>query len=336
MNLLQALYDPGSPFPEDEEFYQLALKDIEFFAVSSQVYDLLKQRGQLSHTPEFFQVRLKQKVEEALYPNILIKNQTDKILHTFEDAGIPAIPLKGTWFAEKYFGQIGARWTSDIDLLIQTTDLEQAIAGVKSLGYTMEEERIPAHFHWSFSKELPGSPIPLTVELHWDILKGNTSNFQIEEFWKEAKPLQHYRYIKELSDYHTFYMICLHGWRHNLNSLKYFIDIIQMIHVLHDKIDYTVLFRDAAAHKTLKRMIRTLSIVYNQFPHLEKIRRLPLQRKRLWWEYQAIRNADYRTVRTYVDFVDYQFFGFDTIKHSLASICECLQAAWHRQKEPMS
>ncbi len=73
------------------------------------------------------------------------------------------------------------RPTSDIDLLVREQDLEKAEQAVKNIGYIIEETRIPFHFHSSFSKLIPGSNIPLTVELHWNIVKENTANFQIEE-----------------------------------------------------------------------------------------------------------------------------------------------------------
>jgi hypothetical protein len=321
ISLIQALYDPRIPIPHDWDNYEKVLEDIEFFAISPQIYYLLKQQDQLAQTPSFFQARLKQNYDETLLLNIFIKHQTEQIFRGFEEKAIPAIPLKGVSFAEIYYGHIGARGTSDIDLLIKKADVEKAIECVKALGFTKEQERSPSNFHWGFSKPLPHSPIPLTVELHWDVLNENTSDLRIAEFWNQAMPLQSYRYIKELSDFHTFYMICLHGWRHKMNALKYFIDIIQMVHVLQDQLQYTELFKAAATHRTLKRITRTLSIVYHHFPHLEWVIELPFpNRAYLWWDYNAIRNLDRRTIKQYVNLIYYEFFDFDTVKHSFAAL----------------
>ncbi|WP_257987918.1 nucleotidyltransferase family protein [Bacillus sp. V33-4] len=162
MNLIKALYDPQVPLPKD--FYEQLLEELEYFSVSSQIYVLLKQQGKLEQTPQFFQERLKEKYIKVLYQNIFIKNQTEQILTHFETQGIDVIPLKGTVFAEKYFGHIGARPTSDIDVLIKAAEVEKAIECVKSLGFDAEKERIPGHFHCSYSKEIPRSRIPLSVE----------------------------------------------------------------------------------------------------------------------------------------------------------------------------
>jgi len=325
MDLIRVLYDPLAPLPTDKRYYEELVEDVEFFGVSSQVYFLLRQKGMLDLTPVFFQERLKHSYMEALYLNTFIGKQTEQLFNLFESREINVIPLKGTVFASKYFGHIGARPTTDIDLLIQISDIEKSIDCVKLLGYTIEEENIPGHFHYSFSKKLPGSEIPLTVELHWDLVKRSTASFNINEFWHQATTISPFRHVKELSDYHMFYMICLHGWRHNLSSIKYFIDIIQMIIVLKEKLDYWVLLEDAASHKTLKRIIRTLSIVYEQFPQLGNIKPFPNQRLSLWWEYKAIRKIERNTFKNYIDFIDYQFLSYDSTKHCLLEVWSWLK-----------
>src|SRR5207249_983418 len=152
------------------------------------------------------------------------------------------------------------------------------------------------------------SDLPLVVELHWSLVKENTSRFDINDFWDQAKPVAHFSHIKELSENHIFYMICLHGWRHNLDSLKYFIDIIQVIHKYRLVLDYQEIFTLAADHQTLKRMMRTLSIVYQQFPHLNNVLRFPVKKKKNLWEYRPVKG-----LKQYVDFLDYQFCSFESI-----------------------
>lgn len=313
-DFVSAMYESQVPQPLDDYFFHKVLKDIEHDGIQSQVYFLLNQQGMLTQTPTFFQAYLKEYYDKGLFQNLFIKNQTDILLRRFEEQEIDVIPLKGVYFAEKYFGHIGARATSDIDLLVRFQDLHQAIDSVKALGFSVEEEPIPGHFHCSYSKRLPHSPMPLVVELHWSLVKEETSKFDINEIWSESKTVGQYSYIRELSHFHCFYMICLHGWRHNLDSLKYFIDIIQMIHQYSDELDYQNLFKVAETHQTLKRLTRTLSIVYEQFPHLNNIARLPFKRKTLW------RYNNVKCLKQYLDFIDYQFFSYDSVKHSMIEI----------------
>lgn len=315
IQLVNALYDPQSAMPIDKIFYDNAILDIELDGISSQVYFLLKQQGRLDQTPSFFQARLKETYERGLYQNLFIKNQTDLILKEFEDEKLDVIALKGVYFAEKYFGHIGARTTSDIDLLIRLEDLKKAIDTVKSLGFLMEAEVIPGYFHCSLSKKLPYSKIPLVVELHWSLIKEHTSRFAAEDIWNNSTSVGQFSHIKELSSQHTFYMILLHGWRHNLNSLKYFLDIIQVINKMNDEIDYRILLKLAKSHQTLKRITRTLSIVYQQFPHLDNVKRFPNKRAAISWEFRSSKG-----LKQLIKFIDYKFFSFDMGKHSLIEL----------------
>ncbi|WP_084375016.1 nucleotidyltransferase family protein [Neobacillus soli] len=315
IELVKALYDPQSAMPIDKMFYDDALMDIELDGISSQVYFLLKQQGRLDQTPSFFQARLKETYEKGLYQNLFIKNQTDLILKEFEDEKLDVIALKGVYFAEKYFGHIGARTTSDIDLLIRVEDLEKAIDSVKSLGFLMESGVIPGYFHCSLSKKLPHSPIPLVVELHWSLINERTARFNVEDIWKQSTPVGECLHIKELSLHHTLYMILLHGWRHNLDSLKYFLDIIQVINKLDEEDNYETLLKLAKSHQTFKRIKRTLSITYQNFPQLNDVKKLPNDISTFSWEYRTSKD-----LKQFIAFLDFQFFSFDRANHSFIRV----------------
>lgn len=296
------------------------LSDDDFISVAPQAYQLLIDQGRLESTPLFFQEHLKAEFKKAFYQNLFIKNETEQILKKFDEASMEVIPLKGPFFAEKFFGHIGARSTSDIDLLIKRSSLEQAEEIIKSLGFSIEEEVIEGHFHCSFSKMLPGSQIPLTVELHWHFLIENTASFDVEEIWDSAVRLGTYQYIKELSDYHTFYMICLHSWRHNLDSLRHFMDIIQLAYTLRGKIDFERLSIDIEFHRTAKRMIRTLSLVQQQFSDLPFIQDCLAVRSKNYLRKMAFKNRHKKGLWKYIDFIDYQLFSYDTLGHRLSQI----------------
>lgn len=316
--LLKAIYYQTSTLPKDLSFYQQAIEEIEHFSVSSQMYYLLKQNNLIQQTPSFFQERLHEKFNRALYQNLFIKNQMVKILEQYEKLGIRVIPLKGVLLSEESFGHLGARGTSDIDLLIRMRDLHTAIECVQSLGFNQVEEPIPFHFHLSFSKVLPHSPYPLTVELHWDLLKENTSNLDIQEFWEQSLPYKQYSRVNQLSSYHTLYMLCLHGWRHHLNSIKYFIDILQVTRSLGDQLDYPRLMKDAARHKTLRRVTHTMQIVRQLFPHIQTDYP-PLASGRRYWDYNAIRYPHKRSYRQYYQSIQFDFLDYDTLPHAISA-----------------
>ena len=284
--LVSALYINEIELPSDEVYYEQLLRNQEVVSITPQVYQLLKDQGKLDQVPDFFHQSLKEQYFQTMQLNLFVKHETTQLLNAFEERGTEVIPLKGVGFAEAYFGSLGARKTSDIDLLVKECDIEAAVELVKQLGFIVEEENIPGHFHCSYSKKLPGSDIPLVVELHWDLLKESTARFNIEDFWQAAKPSGQYSVVKELANLHVFYMIILHGWRHNLDSLKYHLDIIQLIQFFKDDLDFDLLITMAEKHQTKKRIIRTLSSVYQEFPFLDDIKPFPYKSAKQYLEFR--------------------------------------------------
>jgi hypothetical protein len=318
-NLVAALYMNDSKLPKDEDYYKQVLTDREIDSIAPQVYHLLTVQGKLKQVPDFFSQYLKEQYFQTMQINLFVKHEATQLLNAFEEKGMEVIPLKGVGFAESYFGSLGARRTSDIDLLMKVQDIDAATKLVNQLGFTVEEEKIPDHFHCSYSKMLPGSDIPLVVELHWDLLKESTAQFNIEEFWQAAKPLGQYSPVKELSSLHVFYMIVLHGWRHNLDSLKYYLDIIQLIYFLRDDLDFDLLIKMTETHKTRKRIIRTLSSVYQEFPFLDGIKPFLYKSSRKYLEFNSKKEGS-SFYKKYTDYVDYQYFSYDTPSHTIKEI----------------
>lgn len=311
ITFIQSLYNQTKLLDKESDYKSL-IEDIKHFSIEPQVYHLLKQHDRLNETPAFFTDYLKKATDQILLQNLFIKVQMEKILKLFETQKIDTIPLKGVYFAEKYFGHIAARSTSDIDLLIHQKDRQTVDGILRNRGFIYEDEGPKDHFHCSYRLDLPGSSIPLRVEIHLNLLKENTSDLDIIEFWNDAVPIMAYQHIKELSHQHAFYMIVLHAWRHNLDSLRHFIDVIQTVYVLANKICFESLFIQAKKDKTLKRVQRTLRIVYRVFGEIKYPEQLSVPKNYgKWWEYKKIRDREYRSLRVYLDFVDYLLFSVD-------------------------
>ncbi|WP_394184136.1 nucleotidyltransferase family protein [Metabacillus halosaccharovorans] len=307
------------------EEYKVLEEELIYFKLEPYVYSLLKQNRTLDKIPTGFKDTLSIQYQSQLIQNLLIKNQTDLVLSTLEKKNISVIPLKGPLFSDKYFDDFAARSSSDIDILVRKEQVAETITCIKNLGFITEEINEEGHFHKTFSKPLPGSSIPLLIEIHWNLLKENTSNLSMDEIWNHAIPITNYQFVKELSTFYTFYFIILHAWRHNLDSLKHFLDIIQIIHKYANEIDYELLFKTARKHRTLKRVKRTLSIVYQQFPQLHHILELPFSKRYASkWQYEVIHGGKVDKRKLYLDFIDYQFNSYDSIYHRYIALFEWL------------
>ncbi|RXZ81468.1 hypothetical protein EBB07_14150 [Paenibacillaceae bacterium] len=316
--LLQSIYDPALALPEDEHFYRLALDDINLFSVHSQFYHALHKSGKLGGTPEFFSGHLKRNYEATMYQNLVFRHTEYKVLQKFEEKQIFAIPLKGTRFAERYFGHFAARGTSDIDLLVKPEQLQEAIAAVKGMGFKLDKM---IHNHAVLYRLIEGTHHPLMVELHWTLDKKYCSELKDKPFWEESRPLEAYRYIRELSTQHTFYFIILHSMRHRMESIRFVMDISQILFNAGDEIDFPRLLQQAEGDCTLRRIQIALSIVYNQLPVLQHIKPLPFSPAPAVWNYNMIRNRlrGIKSVQEYHYRLFFRFGIFDSWKHRLLS-----------------
>jgi len=90
----------------------------------------------------------------------------DDVLSVLDDAGIPAIALKGPLLARRYYQPAFLRKTSvDLDLAVKNEDLERACETLSRIGYVpetrMRESKVIGHH---VALEHPSRP---TVELHF-------------------------------------------------------------------------------------------------------------------------------------------------------------------------
>ncbi|WP_406944813.1 nucleotidyltransferase family protein [Halobacillus sp. SY10] len=289
--------------------YHILIEEVEKDGVSPQIYAMLAQQGRLEETPLFFQKRLLEKVNNTRYSSVFIKCETNRILNHCEKLKYEVIPLKGVYFAEDYFGDFTHRTTSDIDILVRKERVADLIQLVKELGFVEEESYIAGHFHRSFSKPLPHSEIPLTVELHWGLMRPDTSSVDIEYLWSQAEPFKGYANVKKLSHTHTFYFMCLHAWRHNLDSIKHDLDVIQTMKHMPGSVEEVLYL--AERHQTYKRISRTLSILYDRYPFLRE--KYPFPQIKVPW-FKKIEKYNWSKP---LIFFDYQVLSYDTFKHRM-------------------
>ena len=91
-----------------------------------------------------------------------------QVLGRLEVAGIRALPLKGSILARQLYGDVAARSSVDIDILVDRNDLPDAVAAVEELGWSWEaevrrREGLPALHERLVHPSLP------RVELHWRV-----------------------------------------------------------------------------------------------------------------------------------------------------------------------
>ncbi len=277
---LRSLYHPEDAVVDSHLLDDQALcAEIRRHSIGAQVFHLLKSSTgrEVKVSPTFHEL-LYRSYESSFLQNLLIKRETEQLLKEFEKLGVPVIPLKGTMLAERYFGHYAARGTSDIDLLIHPEHMEMAVKCVRSRGFSETAQENPVHYHHEWYKEGGGLPQPLVVELHWSLVQSNTSQMNMGVAWATSEALPDYKNVRVLSPSYTFYALCLHGASHQMDSLKYVVDILHLLECHHEHIHVEWVLEQAEQDHTSRRVAAALSVVNDLFPGLSSLDCIPFER----------------------------------------------------------
>ncbi|WP_270180226.1 nucleotidyltransferase family protein [Alkalihalobacillus sp. CinArs1] len=270
LSLLEKLFTNEELVEGEESDYIGLVRDVEVFAIKSQIHHYLKDRTQTERVTQLLSEQVKESSQRAAYQNLMLRHELFHLLDVFDSEAISVIPLKGVVFSEEYFGDFAARGTADIDLFIRPSELQTAIALVKEQGFTNEEEEDPTNNHCTFVKVNAG--LSVSVELHWNLDKEYSSNVDPDIFWVNSEPYSDFKYVRVLSKQDTLYYTCLHAARHNMDSVKYFIDLLQIITTFPSQIDFTEIKKRAKRDKTWRKVKAVLTILYRECRFLHEIK----------------------------------------------------------------
>jgi hypothetical protein len=120
--------------------------------------------------PGAFETAVSNSVEACRRQDALLQLISARIEAALVGAGISATGLKGPALGEAVFGEPGRRLSGDIDLLVPTARLSQAVAVVRELGYgnptdPVGDQGLPL-LHFALAHERGELP---PVELHWRV-----------------------------------------------------------------------------------------------------------------------------------------------------------------------
>ncbi|SMF92131.1 Uncharacterised nucleotidyltransferase [Paenibacillus uliginis N3/975] len=171
----------------------------------------------------------------------LYKNNTVKMLQltrelcvvcrTLNDQGIRSIVLKGPVLALHLYGELSHRTSKDLDILIDTNDVERTKKVLEKLGYC--PDNTDAHLFWkkkshhiSFLHSLHSTQI----EIHWRLNPDIISSPSFEELWQNKKIMVIYNQeFNHLGDEDLFAYLADHGARHGWFRLRWLIDIDRLV-----------------------------------------------------------------------------------------------------------
>ena len=188
----------------------------------------------------------------TLSRNLISVRETLRILHFLKDNGIEAIPLKGSIASEIIFKNPGLYASSDIDILVKPSELDEVKKVFLNNGFKYDEKResdmLSSHYHLVFFNDKH------VVDVHWNLVK---RYFDIKpDFWWEEVSLIRYNSTEILTlspERYIMYAI-FRLFTHEFSPLRFFILVSEIINHYSNEIEWDKLLTSSEKYN-MKRLI---------------------------------------------------------------------------------
>ena len=144
---------------------------------------------QLDHGPPEVLARFKQHYIENSARNTVLTAELCRLINSFRDKGIEAIPYKGPVLALFAYGDVALRRFVDLDVIVKKSDVLKAREILRKEGYTsskslslaQQELLLRTQHNLQFSRDNHH----FIVELHWDVAPHLfASSVNTDELWE--------------------------------------------------------------------------------------------------------------------------------------------------------
>lgn len=219
--------------------------------LSCLLYNSLDRGDYWGYVPEKIVRDLKKNYYSVSSRNILLADESERVIRCFAGEGIETIGLKGIFLAEDVYGNLALRKTTDMDILVRAQDLAQADKALRESGYysfinPADILRGPtsslnsAMYHKKSGKGY-------FVHLHWHIVNSSwpigrlTAGINMEDIWRDTTG--HARGTRGLSIEHQIIYLALHAFNHCFEKLIHSVDLIESFRKYKDRLDWEKVIR---------------------------------------------------------------------------------------------
>ena len=186
--------------------------------------------------------------------NLDMAQEALRLQRLFDDANLPVLFIKGAALAILAFGNLGLRYSQDIDLLIPYESLPAATTLIARAGYRRFDppydindaqlrDLLPLRKDIGFIHEVTG----VRVELHWRLFL-NSHAFAETSIMTASRviPVTGAAGLRTLGEEDLFAYLCMHGALHWWHRLKWLADVNGLLASKSDR-DVELLIRGAEA-----------------------------------------------------------------------------------------
>jgi len=203
--------------------------------------------------------------------NVILYEHFKEAVIAISKQGISVIALKGIFIAEKVYKDIGLRLLSDIDLLIQTEEIEKAANSLINSGFVDYNKILHKNFH--LKKDFAFVKNDVLLELHQHIHQCSQDiNVNISDYWKRSKKTTvNGLDVFVLSDEDMIQHLCLHLFVHLRKgnfSLISFVDIAELLTNYYSNFNWN-LFNEINIKYNCSKEAYTIIYLTNKYLNLE-------------------------------------------------------------------
>jgi len=225
---------------------------------------------------ELLPIRFKEEIEkyysnQSEYNKMLL-NEIEKLNKIFNEEKMKVIFLKGPIFTLKYYGDIGSRSISDIDILIKTTDDIDLINSILNKNDFILKSKLifgkklnnKFTHHYEYQKE------ELKLDLHWVLQSHFTYDISYTDIWnlKSTYKLDRGEDVYIMSDeYQLVFMTLSIFIDIQLGTIRFrsFIDLYNIVEKLYEYLDWDKYFKNRENEGLLKISINIFDLFITIF-----------------------------------------------------------------------
>ena len=225
--------------------------------------------------PKFFLEDLKKEYIKNCIRNAQKKHDYEKLKAVLTSNGITLIPLKGGYLNQFVYKDSGVRPMSDIDVLMQKSDIEKVKKMMLTKSWQMKVYLFKSKTLERISKNTIHDPYTITtgdtnIELHIGIHNGFQSfNVNINDYWKRSKTIVENTNLATYLDKTDFLQhLCLHAYSDMIGSilkLRDFVDIIAFLKLYSSEVDWKKLYKTSKEYNCLNEIGQVLKICVKYF-----------------------------------------------------------------------
>jgi len=218
--------------------------------IANLIYRRFIDLGAIEKVPERTRKLLHEGAVKAGTSTMLMLYHAGEILKNMKAKGLPVITLKGLYLAENVYSDISLRTFGDLDLMVHKGHVNEAIACLQDLGYTL----VTYYNSGDVNRDIKHVPPMIKtsgpcVEIHWTILEEDEP-FTIDAggLWQRAVPARVAGVdVLALGCEDLVLHLCVHlGYQHNFKiGLMGLYDIVEVLQHFQASIDWRKLIATA-------------------------------------------------------------------------------------------